>query len=79
MEPLTTPRTEGLIAAVSYLAGETEEAQQTERAQVLHTTVADLLAFSEAIEDPEGQAVTCVIGSAEQVDAIAPVIRENLR
>ncbi|MBQ4382371.1 MAG: insulinase family protein [Oscillospiraceae bacterium] len=79
LEPLTTPRTEGLISAVNYLAGETEEVQQAERTQVLHTTVADLLAFSEAIEDPEGQAVTCVIGSAEQVDAIAPVIRENLR
>ena len=79
-EPLLTPRTEGMRAAMDWLAGRTGEDRQKQRGEILRTKAKDLLAFAEALDKLAEAPAVCVIGSQDAVDAcgldqVEPLIR----
>ncbi len=69
LEPLLTPRMEGTLAASMYFSGRTQADRQELRCQVLHTTIEDLRAFSEALDRICENSTVCVVGGQAALDA----------
>lgn len=81
LEPLLTPRTEGAQAAAMYFSGRTQADRQKLRREVLHTTAAELEAFSRELDELCGRSAVCVIGGQEALDGCGDKLarRESLQ
>ena len=69
--PLLTPKAEGTHAVHLYLCGRTEEDERELRRQILHTTKAELIDLSHALDKLFESAGVCVIGSQNAIAACA--------
>ena len=68
VEPLLTPRQEGLYAAIYHFTGRTREDRQRLRREILHTTREDLAAFSRTLDALCSRSGICVIGGKRILD-----------
>ncbi|MGN0853622.1 MAG: insulinase family protein [Kiritimatiellia bacterium] len=69
LEPYRTAWDQTLEAGTLLLGGRTPEDLQRLRADMLHTTKADLAAFADRLDGLSKDVVTCVVGGAATVDA----------
>lgn len=63
------PDAQGFVAMSRHLLGDTAQARQQIRDEVLGTTVADFRAFAEVLDQVREQGIVAVLGSAEQIAA----------
>ncbi len=68
-DPLMTPRTKGLMAAVLYFTGRDHASRQRLLREILHTSRADLEAFSRVLDAVCGRAGVCVVGGRACLEA----------
>ena len=64
MDAYLLPDAKGARALARYLAGDSEEARQTFRDEILSTTARDFLAVADVLEAVAREGVTCVVGGA---------------
>ena len=70
VDHLVTPRDKARAADLRILSGQTEEREKELRAELIHTTMADLRAWAPMLSHLEDAAV-CVIGPRSALDACA--------
>ncbi len=68
LEPVVTPRMEGMRAAAMHFTGRTQADRQRQRDEVLGTTVDSLRAFSGTLDRACETASVCVVGGQEALD-----------
>ncbi len=66
---LMTPRSKGLVAAIFYFTGRDHATRQRLLREILHTSRADLEAFSQVLDAACAQAGVCVIGGRTCLEA----------
>ncbi len=68
LEPVVTPRMEGVRAAAMHFTGRTQADRQRQRDEVLGTTLDGLRAFSGILDQVCETASICVVGGQEALD-----------
>lgn len=68
MDPLLTPRMQGVRAAGWYFTHQTPEVRRQIRRQLLHATAEELCEFSRVLDDACAAAGVCVIGGSQLLD-----------
>ena len=71
IDPYLLPDARGWVSAQRYLAGESDEALQRRRDEVLGTTVADFRDFGAALESVREQGQVAIVGSEPAIKAAA--------
>lgn len=77
LQPLLSPRAEGARNTAQALEGITAQMLQAQYAQVLHTTKADLRAFSERLDKAQENGIVCVVGGEAALDTCKPLLEHR--
>lgn len=77
LQPLLSPRAEGQQNASNFLNGVSRQLLQQQFSEVLHTTKADLYAFSRLLDDAQSQGVICVVGSESSLDRCGGLLQQR--
>ncbi len=69
MDAYQLPDAKGYTSLTRYLTGDSDEARQRRRDEILSTTAADFKAFADVLEELNKQGLVAVMGSKEAIDA----------
>ena len=75
LDPLQTPRTEGMTALANYLNGVTTEARQKVHTEILYASAKEILEAAEVLEKGFAGTNVCVIGGRNVIDACGDTLK----